>query len=292
MSQHKICSNEIVNQNLNHLYEVISDIPYNPNDLKHYFENIFERMSLRRNEQYLQNAECLSIYNFYNYICSQLHMTKSQSDDVNSLTKIEKDFVVTLKIPAVPGNYHFITAIVSPKNKSVDIYQSYGGSRKLYVLSNLPLNYFLKLLQDCKELTTGQPSNYYYNMLKFKRIGRVLSRIMDLECKALENDTITFTHDYADDDDDDPDNINKLMKLSYSNHREISQIDRALGFCNNEAIKIIHNDYLKFIGDTSKQFIMNIFLPTTSGGKFKKFRKSISKKYKRKTRKTQRTKRY
>jgi hypothetical protein len=284
MSEHLICDNIIVNENLNHLYRIILDIPYEPNDLKSYFEKIFQRMTHRSNEKYLQNAECLSMYNFYNFICSQSDMTKSQSDDVNSLTKINNNFVVTLRVPPVPGRYHYITAVVSPRKKYVDIYQSYGGTRKLYALSNLPLRHFLTLLQDCKDLITSPTHSYYYDMLKIKRIGRVLSRIMNLECKALENETADHTHDYTDDDSDDPDYVDKLMSLKYSDQGKITMVNKALGFFNKRAIDIIKNDYLTFINDPSKTFVMNIYTPPTLGGKLNKHKKSNSKKSKRKTR--------
>jgi hypothetical protein len=265
INQYYICDNLTVNENLNYLYEQISNIHYEPTDLKNYFNEIFTKMTNYKNEKYLKNAECLSMYNFFNFLCDKLKMNKITSDNVNS---IPNNSVVTLKIPAVPGTYHFITAVIY--SNMVDIYQSYGGSRNLYCINNLPLTNFMTLLQDCKDLVTNKKYSYYTDMLKFKRISRVLSRIMDIECKALENNIISHNYDYSMDTDEDSDGIKNLMSLSYKNNKELTMQDQALGFCNDQAVAIIKKDYQDFITSGNEVFTINIYTPSLSGGKLKK----------------------
>jgi len=301
-SSDKICSNEEANQQLTELYNLIMTnraIQYKPNNLKEYFEKIYRFMTLKNNEKFLRNVECFNMYNFYIYLCNKLGMVESENH--SDIEDIPPNSVISLKVPAVPGEYHYITIVISVDKKLVDIYQSYGGTRILYLIENLPFKDFKKLLNDCKLLADNKTTTYYNDMLKLRRIARVFSRIMNLECKALENEQQYFDYDYSEDiyeeDEDEQDDkveepdpqedpkLEKLMDINFPAETiGINEDDRNLGFTNIKAIDIIRKDYEKFKHDYS--FSMKIFTPPLSGGKKKrksKTHKKILKKIKRHT---------
>lgn len=287
----KICDNLEVNRQLLELYNLIASdtkIQYTSDNLKEYFEKIYDFMTLKRNENLLKNAECLSMYNFYIFLCKKLGMIESENhSDINN---IPPNCVISIEIPAVPGYYHFITAVVSYDKKFVDIYQSYGGSRILYSVLNLPFSDFIIILKDCKLLSDDKTSKYYDDMLKLRRISRVFSRIMNLECKALENEQQTFAYDYymdkyEDDDEEEEEEeidpledpqLDKLMDVNFPNKiNDVDEDDRNLGFTNEKAISIIRRDYQKF--KTQYSFSMKIFTPPIIGGKKKRKTKKLRK---------------
>lgn len=297
----KICDNEEVNDQLIRLYNLITSettIHYDSTNIKEYFENIYNFMTLKRNRALLRNAECLSMYNFYMFLCKKLGMIESENhSDIDS---IPPNSVITLQVPAVPGYYHYITAVVSIDNKLVDIYQSYGSSRILYLVGNLPIDNFKEILNDCKTLSEDKSTTYYDDMLKLRRIARVISRIFNLECKALENEGEGFDYDYSRDiydeeeeeEESNPEEdpiLKELMNINFPNQTiNIDEDDKNLGFSNVKAISFIKRDYKKF--KSSYSFSMNIFTPPVpSGGKNKK-RKTKKLRNKNKKRRTRRNK--
>jgi hypothetical protein len=317
--EHSICSNSEVNKNLSNIYKLIKDgryidnndktvtgvsVIYEPRDLTKYFRSMYTLISRPQYSQLLFKAECININKFYGFLCNENGMGKKTTDNIDDIVG---NCVINIKIPAVPGSYHYITAVIDKPKKYVDIYQSYGGTRTLYDVLNLPFNDFKILLQDCKSLTNKESneiildgngkeeSNYLSDMKKLRRISRVLSRIFDLECKALQNNESYFNYDYEDDyeeedeeeqeDEEDIDNgkfdLRKLMDINYPPIPKISQDNKDLGFSNPEAIYIIEKDYNTFKNNPEK-FSMDIFTPTIGGYRMKRTKKNMKKRTTRK----------
>ena len=313
-STDKICINKEVNDKLLQLYNLIttSTIKYKPTNIKEYFEEIYNFMTLKKNIELLTNVECLFMSDFYVFLSKKLGMVESENhSDIDS---IPPNSVISIKIPAVPGYYHFITAVVSIDNKLVDIYQSYGSSRILYLVANLPIDDFKEILKDCKSLSDNKSTTYYDDMLKLRRISRVFSRIFNLEFKALQNEDQGFDYDYDNEDEDEDEDedgekkedegdkedeefdhreepiLKKLMDINFPNQTiRIDEDDKRLGFCNLQAISFIRKDYERFKSGYS--FLMNIFTPPVlSGGKNKKKRKT--KKLRKRIKQIKQTRRY
>jgi hypothetical protein len=133
-----------INDTMIEAYKIVMSIPFN-NDSILYFNQIYQELNHRMetNSEFLKDVECLYSYKFFKKI---LNDTNKYDISLNiQLNQIQPNDILLIKCPSIFAPYHFIIVVVNENIDRVDIYQSFGSSRRLYKI-NLPFNTFIKLM--------------------------------------------------------------------------------------------------------------------------------------------------
>ena len=119
-----------------------------------------------------------------------------QKYENQAIDQIKSNDILTLKVPFVFGDYHYMVAVISITRKKVNIYQSYGSSVKLFEIKNLDFNLFIQMLYNCQKIN-NEPANYIHHMKLLKEISYILYRIPNIECIWYRDDFVP-EYDYSD----------------------------------------------------------------------------------------------
>ena len=296
------CNDTIVQDKIRRLIQDATEIPYDPNDLKDYFNKVFERLIL--NPENIRNVECFRMSEFYKhfarYILHMNHTSTHNNQTPVTADDIPENSLLTIKIPGYPGEYHYITAVISPDKDLVDIYQSYGYSQPLYDVLNIPMDAFVELMEDCRILDqqTRQDriNNRILNLRRFQRIYRVLSRI-NIERKVIELNH-SYNYDYemdGDEDDEDEPFENSILptlmdvdlpgRFNPDNMNPMYADYIDAGFSNERGIHLLNKAYDDYL-NTQNSFILEIWQPHSVARGRKKPRRNHKKTHKKQKSKT------
>jgi hypothetical protein len=144
-------------------YKIVMSIPFNNNSIL-YFNQIYQELNNRieRDKKFLKNVECHYSYQLFKKI---LDDTNKYDASLNiQLDKIEPNNILLIKCPSIFAPYHFIIVVVSEHGNEVDIYQSFGSSKRLYKL-NLPFATFIQLMGRLSTFKDDINFNEDYQMM-------------------------------------------------------------------------------------------------------------------------------
>jgi len=152
-----------INDTMIDAYKIVMSIPFNNNSIL-YFDKIYQELNNRieSNINFLKDVECHYSYKLFKKI-----LDDTDKYDVSSniqLNKIEPNNILLIKCPSIFAPYHFIIVVVSEDGNKVDIYQSFGSSKRLYKL-NLPFATFIELMGRLSTFKDDNDFNEDYQMM-------------------------------------------------------------------------------------------------------------------------------
>lgn len=127
------CNNERVVQDLSNAYKIAMQVPFQSN-ITNYFYQIFETLNSKmESSDFLKDAECFSIYKLFEKILrSSGKFTFVEDLSERTLSMTSSGYVYQIEIFSLFASYHYLTVVVGPGQRYVDIYQSYGSTMRLH----------------------------------------------------------------------------------------------------------------------------------------------------------------
>ena len=161
---------------------------------------------------FLLNAECVVIYNFFkDIIKSKLGVVEIQNLRIN---KIKGGDVLFIKPQDPQGEYHYFTACVNEKKTQVSVYQSWGRTVKLYK-KEFPFSKFIEYLELLetvdfnKNTNTDDNSDFIKNFEKLFTIEKELygiTKVIEDNIKLyIQQDELNKVDEVDEDDEDEAD---------------------------------------------------------------------------------------
>lgn len=84
-------------------------------------------------DKYLKKAECDLTYEMFRRICSKLKKENVLSDALPiNVDDIQPNDVLSIQIPSILADHHYLTAVVSSDGETVTVYQSFGYNKSLH----------------------------------------------------------------------------------------------------------------------------------------------------------------
>jgi hypothetical protein len=127
------------------IYKICQNIEYK-NEYQ-FLTDIYKKI---KDKALIKDLECGYIYKLFKFILDNQTKLK-KIDDVKDITRVEDipyifpNSILSLKVPSISAEYHYITCSI--KNKKVYVYQSFGSNKPLYRLK-VSLKDFMKLLKS------------------------------------------------------------------------------------------------------------------------------------------------
>jgi hypothetical protein len=285
------CTDARVINDLSKAYRFLNFVPFQ-RDISAYFLNIYRGLkTLRLGTQFLTDAECFSIYSLFQKFLQNSPNFKSRLNvDFRAIDVRYPGYVYQLTTFSVFAPYHYLTIVIGPENKSVDIYQSFGSTMPIY---RVTLN--IKEFEKCIEILKKIKKNGKNFLVDINDMLYVETKLYGINLQDYFK--ILFEHkenpDNIDPDEEEIDSattiINKILEEYPQLENTLKIYDRTDGFSPATIVDLIdelkHN-YMRSL----TILVLDEYIPTymTAGKRNRKTKKSNSKKYKRKTRKIKR----
>ena len=267
------CTLERVNQTLNESFNIIKNVPFQYNQID-YFNSIYSKLSeqMKIDENFLKDAECLSIYKLYQKI---LESNQYENEGKIKPVYIIPNSILLIKCPSIFASYHYLVAVIDENRSYVDTYQSFGST---YRLRKISMSY--KEFEFCLNYLNKIKKNIYKNKFAYE-----LPYLLKIENKLNGIDIDEYVNilleQYKDDEYDE--------ELSDLNEKDKEILDKLnIPYLIGDNLK--HNYSLL----KSESVDINLYIVKNFGGKLKKYKKNKTNKKnkKNKTNKTNKSKKY